>query len=254
MRDFDGDRQAQPYRGYVEKAKEAARRLCKLRTLLVFKLDLPQTSHAGALARFTSTGFYTAMYLRSSLQAVALETGNWLACIPLWLVLEWTQQKDTPAGRQRLPYVRFESRVATAELQAQAREISGYLVGNQARMRQLQAASAEVLKVEAAAPDPGYLIEFGPEAAEVPVVTEPEVIDVEPEPEEPLPEAPVAEQDPASVTEEEWKARIYAIASGKGFPWSPPVLRAKVAACDSPDSYAALVKEMRALVPERLAV
>lgn len=246
---FKGDSQAGAYAQMLKGKPEAARRICKLRTILVFKLDLPETSRAGALARFTSTGVYSALYLRSSLQAVALETGNWLACLPLWLVLEWTQQKDTPGGRQRLPYVRFESRVATAQLQAQASEISGYLVGNQDRMLRLQAASAGAVRdaVDHDRATPEYVEEFSPAAAEIPVVTapppEPTIIDVEPEPEdEPLPETGVAEPDPASITEEEYRALIAEATAGV---WSPAYLKGQYTRCSSPEDYAALLKRAR---------
>jgi len=259
LEDFAGDRQVAEYLPYLKAKKEDQRRLCKLRTVLIVKLDLPDTSRAGALARFTSTGIYTALYLRSSLQTIGLETGRWLALLPLWLVLEWTQQKDTPGGRQRLPYVRFESRVPTGELQAQAESISAYLVGNQERMLRLREVSAETLRAETEAPDPAYIEEFAPDGADVPVLAGmPEADVIELEPEEPLPEVPVAAPDPTALTEEEYRREIEALTSGV---WSEPYRKGQYTRCQSPDDWAELLERARearqsgqASVPERLAV
>lgn len=256
LADFQDDRQIVDYLPYLKAKREDQRRLCKLRTVLICKLDLPETSRAGALARFTSTGIYTALYLRSSLQAIALETGNWLALVPLWLVLEWTPQKDTPGGRQRLPYVRFESRVPTAELHAEVQRITTALVGNQARLLQLRAASAQLLAEETEREaDSAYAAEFTPEALDIPVLPgEPEGLAPEVDPEEPLPETPLAAPDPASMTEEEYRQEIAGLTQGV---WSDAYRKAQYTRCQSPDDWAALLqraREAKASKPERLVI
>ncbi len=126
---------------------------CKPRTILVCELDLPEVVTAGALAKVTSTGIFTAMYLRSSIGIIALRTGGWLAGVPLNLLLEWTRPMDTPGGVQRLPYVRLESRLPAGQLPEEARAISQLLLGNKERLLALQAATIEA-KVTAVESEP----------------------------------------------------------------------------------------------------
>jgi len=241
-------------RAWLEARPESERAVCRYRTILLFELDLPETNRAGALCRFTSTGIHTAMYLRSSLMQITAMT-HWLATLPLYLVLEKTPLKPTPGGLQRLPYVRFESRVPTGELQAQAEEVSRKLLGNQGRLLQLQAASSRILEAEVARDyDPGYAAEFAaaissPEEASLPA--EPEVLEgvfetaeaaagAEAEP----PAVPAADPDTV-LTEGQYRRQI--LQYGKEAGWSDVVLKAKLqrASEGGPEAYASLLKEAR---------
>lgn len=203
-------------RRMLEKLRPEARAVCKRKTVFVFHLDLPDLAHAGGVAKFTSTGYYTAVALRSSLKQIAMHTGGLLLGLPCDLVYSETPPVDTPLGRFPQPQVFVESRVPAGQLPAYAAEISAQLAGTHARLLQLApAAQAALADEEQPHAIQRFTAEFSPQTAE-----EDEVIEAEVE---------------AVPEEQDWRALITELGRAAGK--SAAAIRADLAECVSPDDY-----------------
>ena len=167
-------------------------KLCKPH--VIANLDLPWSPAVGAMAKFVTTGWNSYQAMKDSLLFIAGRSGGWLHDLPLWLVLDIVR-----SGDNLVPQVRFEFRGSVDALREVTIPSLQKWNMQEQTLKALQAGAVDTTYEVLNDPDvqAAEQVEFYPEGrSDVPVIDDPDVIDVPEEDVTPAP-APTTKKAPA---------------------------------------------------------